>query len=158
MINFSSPECKANSDSIHIPSTVTEHTSCEEVVVLNGLVIPAMYAEKYNGNGNHLFDHINKFYSSTNEKAFIGMMVNNITDSSNDISDNLYLGNVYSAVNIGYHHKLSQITKYNWLTYEMVNYCHRNMELHIGKDVYCEVPIEYKHELSDTPIIIKGFI
>lgn len=64
----------------------------------NGLVIPSMYSEKLTGV-NYLYDDI-----------FISEKVLYVVYQCWTLSDNLYLGNVYSAISNGYYHKLAQIS------------------------------------------------
>jgi hypothetical protein len=51
-----------------------------------------------------------------------------------NVCDYLLLTNLYQSINTNFHFKLAQIEKYDWLTEDMVNECHKSMGKHIGEN------------------------
>lgn len=141
-----------------IPSVVeTANNSCEEVSDLNGLVIPAMYTEKYSKH-NHLLNIVKHTIKDAKMHPFIEKQINKIANPCIEISDNLYLGNVYSAIVNKYYFKLVQIDNYNWLTKHMVDQCHNIMKMHIGTDALYEYKVRLEYESEFGTVKMIGFI
>lgn len=112
----------------------------EDVSDLNGLVIPAIYeSELKNTNStieNYVFEKIQDVEIYNNLKKYSGK----INIPAKNINDFLKIGNIYLSIQNKLHAKLAQIKKYNWLTKQMINDCHKLMKM-IGESTKFEIPI-----------------
>lgn len=135
-------EQKAKSN-VYIPSIIkTQNGKSEEVADLNGLIIPAMFEAKQKKGCNSLLTYINEY---ENNNSYISSKIKKITKPCVEINDYLYLGNVYSAITSGYHHKIEQIDKYDWLTPDMIEQCHQNILPYFDNNTIYEERINFKY-------------
>lgn len=128
-------------NTVEIPSSIkTSSGKTEDVSDINGLVIPAMFEFKQNGICT-LKNIINNMYKTSkgDTKALISKVMEKT--SKNKIDQFLLMGNLYIALTEKIHSKLSQIDKYTWLTQEMIDVCHKNLEKNIKQNAKFEVQL-----------------
>lgn len=157
-----------NSDGVvQIPSKIQ---SCiksdhyEDVSDLNGMAIPIMWEAKNTKDGlttlHKRIDGNLNFSSVKNNKILIKALAN-IQSPCKTIEDFLYLCNVYLAEQEGYHGRIAQIKKYNWLDETMISNCHTHLEKYVDKK---DIEFEYNISLKDginTPfgkLLMNGYI
>ena len=88
-------------------------------------------------------DRKNDRYNDRN--SFIMQYIKKLVDSwRGDISDWLFLGNIFLSANEGYNYKLRQITEYNWLRPEAVAICHSNLAREINIDIVSQCQFEFE--------------
>ncbi len=136
---------------VDIPSIIsTAKGFQEEVSDINGKIVPLLYEIKHQNQCTIKFriDCEVKKCKMTKRHEYICECANQIRYPCESIADYLYMINVYKAFEEGLYFKLSQISReggdYNWLTDEMVEQCHENMEDHLS----CN--IEYEHEIINN--------
>jgi hypothetical protein len=108
----------------------------EDVSVLNGLVIPAIY-EKILNNTSTIEDYVNKNMNVSYYND-IKKYVKKVNIPCQKISDYLKVGNIYLSMHNKLHFKLAQIKKYNWLDKKMIAECHKNMAVLENQNLYFE--------------------
>jgi hypothetical protein len=127
-----------DSKSVDIPLTIkTINGLTEDCSDLNGLVIPALWENKLLGNSSlkeHVYKLMNKKYKKIIEEHCIEY-------PNNHIAYYLLLGNIYIALNEKIDSKLKQIDGYNWLTQDMIDVCHSNLNHNVNTDAIYEVPL-----------------
>ena len=138
---------------IDIPSKIISISGkYEDVSDLNGIIIPAMLEASQRNGTNSLVDFLRLSIPvlGDNRDDFLLDAIDKIKFPCRNVSDYLYLGNVYSAVRNQLYFKLAQINNYNWLTNEMVSQCHEYMTNHIGRNVKYEFALpEYEHKTEE---------
>lgn len=148
--------CKPLVD-IKIPQTVqTSKGLIEDVSDLNGIVVPAIYEAKKSGDKSTLQKAVEGNCNLANDSADLIFKKQREMKAceSGSIQQYLRMGNLFIALNENIFSKLNQIDKYDWLTNEMVEACHANLEKNIGKNaVYEQVIVDgpknyytYKHD------------
>jgi hypothetical protein len=145
-----------------------DKTMYEDVSDLNGLAIPSIWEAKMNKEG------------ATSISAGLSLMLNGsggvkkktrpttnvlklamqkISLPCKSYSDFLFMCNIYKAYVDGYHGRLAQIEKYDWLTTEVVESCHKILEDNVSKnDIRFEYPIEDNHQTQYGRVDVSGFI
>lgn len=132
---------------IDIPSSIkTKNGLVEDVSMLNGITIPALYEMKIKGEST--MEKILKTKCLKNNdklmKSIIKETNNIIKQYKNDIiQKHIHMANLYIAVSEHIHSKLKQIDKYNWLSEEIVEKCHQNLEKYIPNNAI------YEYELGN---------
>lgn len=127
--------------SVDIPSeTANNIGTSENVSDLNGLCIPAIWEEKMRGISNVKKDVI-VYMSASKPVDIVSLTYDKVNIKSTNLSDYLLLTNLYQSINTNFHFKLAQIEKYDWLTEDMVNDCHKSMSKYIGENPEFEHPI-----------------
>lgn len=128
------------SKAINIPSKVeSDNGKCEEVSDLNGLVIPAMFQEKYSiTHENSLMEYIDQERNNLEKHQFLADAIKNIKSPCITPNDYLYLGNVYTAIREKLYFKLAQIDNYEWLTDKMIASCHAHMAKNLSDKLVYE--------------------
>ena len=153
--------------STKIPSVIsTDEGLREEVAELNGIVIPAMFEVKSSIDGastieNYLTDvssKLNDADAPTILSQFLKDALNTLPNKLTTIPHYLRAGNVYQGIVNELYNKIHQITKYEWLTQEMVDICHLNMSEHIEDDSDFEIPIEYEYVSDVGTLLITGIM
>ncbi len=111
----------------------------EDVSDLNGLVIPAIYEKQILNRNSTIEDYVeqNMEEMDDNMKRYIGK----INIPCKKISEYLKVGNLYTSMHNKLHAKIAQIRKYDWLNEEMVEKCHKNMDLISNKNLKFEITI-----------------
>ena len=140
---------------VTIISKIKNKNIYEDVSDLNGIIIPAMYEKKYFNEYSFIEISILENINSP-QFNFIKKYVEKIKIPCVSIHDNLVASNIYSAINSNLHAKLSQITKYDWLSKTIVNKCHKNMDVIKTDKTKFEIPISYIHTINETKILING--
>ena len=124
------------SNKVAIPSTIKcKNKHHEEVSDLNGLIIPTMWEAKQ--TACHITT-LHNVIQNAEKDTVLTSYCNKIQNPCTSISEYLYLGNVYQAIENKLHYKITQIDRYDWLTEDMVNICHINMNEHINPAVLYE--------------------
>jgi hypothetical protein len=119
----------------------------EEVFDINGLVIPAMFEEKWSGDGES--GTIKQFVNnrmcniSGGSQKIYQTVLSSVNFEKSSIEDYLRIVNVYISMKEKLNFKVSQINNYKWLSEIDVNKLMMNMSRHIKnpKDLQYEVPI-----------------
>lgn len=144
---------------IQIPLIIqTNAKLVEDVSDLNGIVIPAMYEAKITGKKSSVQQTVERCREGgVNENTvLISKKIREMNAyPDNSIPQYLLMGNLFIALNENIFSKLNQIDKYDWLTDDIINDCHKNLEKNIKKDaVYEEVITDnnknyytHKHDL-----------
>ena len=125
-----------------IPVSIrTQNGKTEDVSDINGLILPAMFEFKKTGVCT-LRNIINDMYkiSKGDTKKLINDVLNTKV-SKNSVEQFLCMGNLYIALTEKIHSKLSQIDKYLWLTQDMIDVCHKNLEKNISDDPIFELSL-----------------
>jgi hypothetical protein len=74
-------------------------------------------------------------------------------------ADFLFMCNIYKAHVDGYHGRLAQIDKYDWLKTDVVESCHKTLEENVSKnDLKFEYAIEERHQTQYGLVEMIGFI
>lgn len=117
----------------------------EDISDLVGIVIPTMWEAKKNKRTSieNIIKLCAKSLHPDDDKFVLDACAKIASMKTKTIADYLYIGNVYIAVTENIHSKLAQIDKYDWLTQEVVDKCHKNMENNVSKNV------KYELELGD---------
>ena len=125
-----------------IPVSIrTQNGKTEDVSDINGLVLPAMFEFKKTGICT-LKNIITNMYAIS--KGDTKQLINNVLNtkvSKNSVEQFLCMGNLYIALTEKIHSKLSQIDKYLWLTQDMIDVCHKNLEKNIHDDPIFELAL-----------------
>lgn len=131
---------------IDIPSIIeTKRGFHEDVSDLNGIAIPNIYydymEEKWNNATNQntiLYDIINCRIQDmkSHEHPFLKRIFQDMSPSSKDPSDYLYMANMFISVQERLYYKLMQIdqNEYTWLTPIIIDKCKERLDNTIGKD------------------------
>ena len=121
----------------------------EDVSDLNGLAIPTIWEQANSSCGTtedqqerttihkRIASSANYFFSKS---TFFQKMIKKMVIPCKNISDFLFMCNIYSALTDGYHGRLSQIKKYDWLDQSSVNQCLGALDKHVSKK---DVEFEY---------------
>ena len=121
---------------VRVPSKIKSSKSenqYEDVSDLNGLVIPIMWEAKMGGNGHTTIGAILSGLLSLKDTAKVmKTAISKIKFNSENICDYIHMCNVYQAVSDGYHGRLAQIKKYDWLNNDMVEQCHKYLGEHVS--------------------------
>lgn len=152
---------------LSIPSKVKSGkcNQFEDVSDLNGMAIPVMWEAKHCSDGlttihKRLGDHIsisdNNFVHKTLKTA-----LSHIKFPCTLCDEYLYLCNVYQAKMDGYHGRIAQIKKYNWLDNDLVNVCHGHLEQFVDrKDLAFEFNVGVCDGIPTTygTLLMDGYI
>ncbi|AYV80277.1 MAG: DEXDc helicase [Gaeavirus sp.] len=129
--------------------------SYEDVSDLNGLVIPSIYEKlktRISTIEEYVLDH-------TTDYSEIKKYIKTLTVPCLKLSDFLKIGNIYISLHNNLHSKLAQIKKYNWLNKQLIQGCHKNMEILNNKKLVFESKIVncdedvFKHIHADYGMI-----
>jgi len=135
---------------IEIPLVIeTSSGNYEQISELNGLIIPAILEAKQHGiTSLHKEIDIEIKNGLYNKHPFFKSYVQKIKKENLKLIDYVYLGLVYISVKNRIYHKLVQIDNLNWLTYDIVQKCHNNMNIFVSNKIKyeLELPINSKHE------------
>lgn len=139
---FETKKNPSGKNSTEIPLSIkTQNGKTEDVSDINGLVLPAMFEFKKTGVCT-LKNIINDMYkASKGETKNLITNVLNTKVSKDSVEQFLCMGNLYIALTEKIHSKLSQIDKYLWLTQDMIDVCHKNLEKNIHDDPIFEIPL-----------------
>ena len=114
----------------------------EDVADLNGIVLPCMYWDEYNGNTGTTVNALYKLIGDmiqdmkAGDHDFLKKKYQDFDPSSTSPAQYLYLANMYVAVQEKLYFKLQQIlpSEYDWLTEEVVAICKERLDLVIGRE------------------------
>jgi hypothetical protein len=132
------PPC--DSTTVNLPTVMmSDKNLVEDVSDLIGLVIPAMWEHKKSGRSS-LYKIVREKSNTVNDDSFLKNAFKKLKNEKlmTTVGDFLYLGNLYIAITENIHNKLAQIDKYDWLTKEMVDKCHTNLDNNVGKKMEYE--------------------
>ena len=143
---------------VKIPSTITSIYSnteiTEEVYDINGLVIPALFEEKYGvARTNTLKTYVSLFLKRNPNSHFYVNKAKNLDFENTSLSDQLRIANLYISLRENVNFKVAQIRDYNWLDQSMVTNLFTNMERHIedpSKLKYEESLVEYTDDVYEN--------
>jgi hypothetical protein len=149
---------KEEESELNIPGIVkTRNGFHEDVSDLNGIAIPMMYFDYLMSNNKQKLQKEDNSYGiedggkviikiiessmqdvKDNDHHFLKRVIENIPKKCDNISDYLYISNVYTAVKEKLYFKLNQIKEdeYIWLSDEVVNDCFTRIENVIGDECY----------------------
>jgi len=125
---------------VDIPTIIqTQQGYYEEVSDINGIAIPSMYYDFIIGEqSNVLYDMISENMKETkeNQHGFLKTLFNELPRTSTNISDYLYLSNLYLSCQEKLYFKLKQIhrNEYNWISEETMDKCRELLKNTIGKE------------------------
>lgn len=141
---------------MNIPGLVCcENGLYEEVCDLNGLAIPVMWYVKQDiADKKTKLHHAIEILSS--EDTSLNDYLSQLKMPCVTIPDYLFLVNLYLAVMDKVHFKITQIESYDWLTDDMVLFCHQHMDQHVNKNIQYEVHIGCKNH--QTNLNVKNFV
>ena len=157
--------------SIDIPNIIkTKRGFHEDISILNGIAIPFIYSEimkeKWSeslnstdtNNSSHtiLYDIIDSKIKDMkpHEHMYLKRIFQEMSPTSKEPSDYLYMANMYISINERLYYNLKQIDQdeYTWLTTEILEKCKNRLDLIIGPDCIDEMGI------SQQPIFEKTII
>ena len=148
------PPCK----SVDIPSETKNNIgTAENVSDLNGLCIPAIWEEKMRGMSN-VKKEVIAHMTTSKSVDILSRAYGRLNMRSTSVCDYLLLTNLYQSINTNFHFKLAQIEKYDWLTEDMVNECHKSMCKYIGENPEFEhyIPTVIYHLKDHGPIRLNA--
>ena len=125
---------------VDIPTIIqTQQGYYEEVSDINGIAIPSMYYDFIIGEqSNVLYDMIAENMKETkeNQHGFLKSLVNELPRTCTNMSDYLYLSNLYLSCQEKLYFKLKQIHRdeYNWISEETMDKCRELLKNTIGKE------------------------
>lgn len=137
----------------------------EEVFDINGLVIPAIFEEKWSSVGTGLglgtikrFVH-NRMGNDNSSQKIYQSVLSGVNFEKSSIEDYLRIVNVYISMKEKLNFKVMQINNYKWLSEIDVNKLMMNMSRHIKNpsELQYEVPI-IKRSDEDLHINIDAFV
>ena len=136
---------------IQIQSKIKTHKNqYEDVSDINGIVIPIMWEQT---GGATLYNNLLKYIESDKPKNVIKKAFEKIKYPCTTIADFLMLCNVYQSMSDGYIGRLAQIKKFDWITINDIEFCHKLLDDHVYKqDIIFEVPCEQ----SNGSVLING--
>ena len=116
----------------------------EDVSDLNGLAIPAIWEQQQGLAGSKSTTISQRIAGNScgffNRSTTMQNMIKKIKVPCNTVGDFLFMCNVYSAMSDGYHGRLSQIKKYDWLDMVSVNKCINTLDKYI-----CKTKIDFEY-------------
>ena len=125
---------------VDIPTIIqTQQGYYEEVSDINGIAIPSMYYDFIIGEqSNVLYDMITENMKETkeNQHGFLKSLFNELPRTCTNMSDYLYLSNLYLSCQEKLYFKLKQIHRdeYNWISEETMDKCRELLKNTIGKE------------------------
>lgn len=131
---------RENNNIVDIPTVITCDGTFEDVSVINGIAITALFADRQ--HKNLYIPTFLKNVQLSNKHSFLLSAIDKVKRGTP--ADYLYMANVYQSVNTRLYHSLAQISSYDWLTQEMVDLCCENI-----KTAMPDVP-EYKVQLENA--------
>jgi AAA domain/UvrD-like helicase C-terminal domain len=130
---------------IVIPLTVKTKTNLtEDVSDINGIAIPAMYEAKICNSRSSLHKIVNQASANITSKnnTLLLLKMDQLWEyPSGSIQQYLLMSNLFIALNENIFSKLNQIDQYDWLTDQIIDKCHQNLEKHIGGNAKYEETI-----------------
>jgi hypothetical protein len=144
-----------------IPNKLQFDTLFEDVSDINGLVIPAIYEEKHTGSCTirRVTENLYNKIKDTNHNNYLKNAFDKLKTIENVIENYTYLGIMYISLKDDIHNKINQITRYNWLSEELINMCLQPLNKHLTKkETLYEESINFECDLYKNiePILING--
>ena len=138
---FDSQNTYTDSNAIQIQSKIkTQKNQYEDVSDINGIVIPIMWEKT---GGATLYNNLLKYIECDKPKNVIKKHFDKIKFPCTTVADFLQLCNVYQSMSDGYIGRLAQIKKFDWITINDIEFCHKLLDLNVSKqDIIFEVPCE----------------
>jgi hypothetical protein len=118
----------------------------EDVSDINGITIPCIYYDylRKNNEKDILYEIIEHGMESVKEgdHRFLKTIIQKIPQKCSEISDYLYMANVYIAVQEKLYFRLKQIgeDEYDWLTVDILKTCTQKMDEIIGDECMKDSP------------------
>ncbi|NBP66729.1 MAG: hypothetical protein EBU66_19035, partial [Bacteroidetes bacterium] len=123
---------------IQVPSFIkTEYGLVEAVSDLNGIAIPTMWQQTYQG-GNDVKRHI----LTENTHKIILKEFKKLPEKIVTPEEHIRLANIFQAHDTHYIARLAQIKEYKWLDQDMVDQCHHILNRHLQHG-----PFEFEYPL-----------
>jgi DNA polymerase III delta prime subunit len=132
---------------IVIPNVVpNSYKTFEDVSDINGIAIPAMWEEKISGKKSSIWKSLQ---SIPIKSDIVKEHLLTLDDGCYTPSDFIHLANIWQCHCTSFNFKLAQITKYDWLTQDMVDECFTVLEKYLStKSTKYEVEIHHKYFVS----------
>jgi hypothetical protein len=146
------------SDPLDIPIKISHEYGYENVSEITGTAIPAFFEYKNTNTMtiyNELIKHNKKSKSTQNEKIKLDFNLENI-----NIDNLLYISNHYCSMRSGFLFKLYQIKKYEWLSFNTLNFAINRMaeSLKISSQAQYEKHVESDKDSELLNKKISGYI
>jgi hypothetical protein len=134
-------------EGVDIPSKVSNNDGTfEEVSEINSLTIQTMFESKHSDGKNTIIqEYLKNVKLHPVEQLFLVNAMSKVPKKCEQISDWLYICNLYYATIEGIFFKIAQITDYSWLPIEKVEACHRTMSMYLPNNLEYERVIAEKH-------------
>ena len=153
---------------IDIPTIIkTRRGFHEDVSILNGIAIPFIYSEIMKekwaansepnlGSNTILYDIIDSKFKDMNpyEHMYLKQIFQEMSPTSKEPSDYLYMANMYISINERLYYNLKQIDQdeYTWLTPSILEQCKDRLDSIIGPDCIDETGISHQPVFEKTII------
>ena len=111
---------------IDIPLKIETPTGYEDVSAINGIVIPMIQETNKTGEKSTVQENVEKsgyWMKKEGEHPFLRSYIQKWNPEERNIESDILLGIIFMACNSSLYHKLSQITKYDWLSYSLIQPC-----------------------------------
>lgn len=131
----------APSKDINIPVKINNNIGLlENVSDINGLALPMIWETQKKGTSS-IYNYIT---SKCNVSDIIEENIKTLPSTPSLPEDFLKIANIYQALTSGFHFKLAQIDKYDWLTTEHITACHALM------NSYLDVAVQFEKEIEEV--------
>jgi hypothetical protein len=141
---------KSNSSVILTNKITNDDCLVEDVSHLNGLAIPTIREARHNEGKTKMYHYISHNYERiVDTHPYIYKEILKIKKECKKVRHYLFMSNVYVAMREELYHKLAQVHRYDWLSWEQVNQCIDIMDAHVPTDhIKYEVELGNKHTLT----------
>ena len=151
---------------LDIPNIVQTTNGFEDVSEINGIAIPLYFYEKKSQKivlKDMVLQAIKEI--KPNEQSYLKSFVSQLPETYEDISDYLFMANLYNSVQERLHFKLKQIQNYNWLNQEILDKCVMRLENLMEnkettpefEDMFIHNSMEEMHVQKIDPILHQHF-
>lgn len=165
IINKVYESCSQIIHEIDIPNIVQTKNGFEDVSELNGIAIPLFFYERKSDKPiikEMVLQAIKEL--KPNEQMFLKSFVTQLPEEYSNISDYLFMANIYNSIQERLHFKLKQIQNYNWLSNEILEKCMFRLENLMGstktpefEDTFIHNSMEEIHVQKIDPILHEHF-
>ena len=111
---------------VDIPLKIETPTGHEDVSAINGIVIPMIQETRRTGEKSTVQVFVEKssyWLKKAGEHPFLRSYIAKWNPEDTNIQSDILLGILFMACNSHLYHKLTQITKYDWLSYSLISPC-----------------------------------
>lgn len=111
---------------VDIPLKIETPSGHEDVTAINGIVIPMIQETRRTGEKSTVQVFVEKssyYLKKAGEHPFLRSYIEKWDPTDTNIQSDILLGILFMACNSHLYHKLTQITKHDWLSYSLVAPC-----------------------------------